>query len=341
MSTHKTLVELYAEHVGKSTVKWESYLHVYEQILSPYRDKPIRLLEIGVQNGGSLEIWAKYFTRHVHIIGCDINPACHKLKYFDSRTHVLVGDANAPATQEAVRNICPHFDLIIEDGSHRSSDIIKTFCHYLGDLQEGGLFMIEDLHCSYWDEYEGGIHYPYSSMNFFKKLVDIVNYQHWGIPTDPMVILADFVKMYDLQLNQDAFLSIESISFYDSMCVIKKSKRESHRLGARKVAGQEEAVVAGNIDFADLMSEPLTQTANVWALIADGSERSDLPIFLQKIAQQKLMIQSLMDQIASMEREQEGVREQHVQQIAALRQEIEALKRSFLNRATHFLKTRL
>lgn len=57
----QTLKQLYALHTGKVSDKWSSYLDAYENILSKYRHKPINLLEVGVQNGGSLEIWAKYF----------------------------------------------------------------------------------------------------------------------------------------------------------------------------------------------------------------------------------------------------------------------------------------
>ena len=39
-------------------------------------DQPINLLEIGVRNGGSLELWAEYFNKAVNIVGCDIDEAC-------------------------------------------------------------------------------------------------------------------------------------------------------------------------------------------------------------------------------------------------------------------------
>jgi len=56
----KTLQELYRLHAGKVSDKWSLYLDEYDRLLTPYRDKPIRLLEIGIQNGGSLEIWDEF-----------------------------------------------------------------------------------------------------------------------------------------------------------------------------------------------------------------------------------------------------------------------------------------
>ena len=57
----KSLFELYREHQGKVSDKWSIYLSEYDRLFSSYRDRPVRMLEIGIQNGGSLEIWSKYF----------------------------------------------------------------------------------------------------------------------------------------------------------------------------------------------------------------------------------------------------------------------------------------
>ena len=53
---NKTLHQLYSKHNGKVSDKWSLYLMEYDRLLNDYRDKPMRLLEIGIQNGGSLEI---------------------------------------------------------------------------------------------------------------------------------------------------------------------------------------------------------------------------------------------------------------------------------------------
>ena len=67
-----SLRDLYSTHSGKVSDKWSTYLDEYERIFSEYRDKPVRLLEIGVQNGGSLEIWRQYFPNAELILGCVI-----------------------------------------------------------------------------------------------------------------------------------------------------------------------------------------------------------------------------------------------------------------------------
>ena len=116
MNQDMTLNALYAQHTGKTSDKWSIYLNIYDRILEPYKHSHIALLEIGVQNGGSLEIWSKYFKNATHLVGCDINPDCLKLEYEDTRISVVVGDANAESSQDAIKKHSEKYNIIIDDG---------------------------------------------------------------------------------------------------------------------------------------------------------------------------------------------------------------------------------
>lgn len=153
-----SLLDLYIAHTGKVSDKWSIYLGAYDRIFSEYRNKPVRILEIGVQNGGSLEIWRRYFPHAELILGCDINAACGGLTFDDERIDVIVGDANTDEVESRIAARSEKFDIIIDDGSHKSSDIIRSFSRYFPRLSEGGIYIAEDLHCSYWNEYEGGLY---------------------------------------------------------------------------------------------------------------------------------------------------------------------------------------
>ena len=72
----KTLREIYKNHSGKVSDKWDIYLDTYEEKLSSLKKSPIKLFEIGVLNGGSLEIFSKYFENAELILGCDIDKNC-------------------------------------------------------------------------------------------------------------------------------------------------------------------------------------------------------------------------------------------------------------------------
>lgn len=262
--TDRPLNQLYSEHTGKSSDKWSIYLAEYDRIFSEYRHKPLRMLEIGTQNGGSLEIWAKYFQQAERLVGSDINPECAKLKFDDARISVVVGDANTDEAQRKVLAISPSFDVILDDGSHRSSDIINTFSRYFPLLNNGGVFIVEDLHCSYWKEFEGGLFDPNSSLAFFKKLADIINHEHWGVTKSRTSILKGFFSKYAVRLEEEALQHIHAIEFINSMCVIRKMQPAYNVLGSRFITGQHEAVVLGNKDFASTLLKAPAQANNAF-----------------------------------------------------------------------------
>lgn len=267
--SRKTLHQLYAEHTGKVSDKWSLYLTEYDRLFDNYRDKPVRLLEIGIQNGGSLEIWSKYFGNAAALIGCDINPDCARLNYDDPRISVIVGDSNAPDVCERILQRTPQFDLIIDDGSHLSSDIIKSFALYFPRIAEGGVFIAEDLHCSYWSQFEGGLFDPYSSISFFKRLTDVISHEHWGIPKARADILRGIFTKYDCEIDAEALSHVHSVEFINSMCVIRKAPSADNGLGRRVIAGLTELIVPGHHKLHALpyQLEPIFgQSGNPWAV---------------------------------------------------------------------------
>jgi hypothetical protein len=259
---NKPLETLYEEHTGKVSDRWSIYLSEYNRILADYRDKPIALLEIGVQNGGSLEVWSEFFPAARQLVGCDINPRCAQLVFEDQRIAVVVGDANSDEVQNAVLAYAPRLDIVIDDGSHRSSDIAKTFARYFPYVEDGGVFIAEDMHCSYWQEFEGGLFDPLSSIAFFKQLADVVNHEHWGVREPPSSVLKPFFDKYRLQMTDAELQHVHSIEFINSMCVVRKQKPERNQLGPRFIAGKIATVVPGHWDLHESSSFALDQARN-------------------------------------------------------------------------------
>lgn len=245
----KTLAQLYAEHTGKVSDKWALYLTEYDRLFGDCRDDPISLLEIGIQNGGSLEIWSQYFSNAKHLIGCDINPDCSNLLYDDTRISVIVGDANAPDICAQVFNKSSGFDIVIDDGSHLSGDIIKSFALYFTKVKAGGIYVAEDLHCSYWDQFEGGLFDPYSSISFFKRLSDVINHEHWGVPKTRLDLLRGISMRYHVDFDEESLAQVHSVEFVNSMCIVRKARQESNGLSHRFIAGSVEQVIPGHLDM--------------------------------------------------------------------------------------------
>ena len=278
----KSLFELYREHRGKASDKWSIYLTEYDRLFGGYRAQPVSMLEIGIQNGGSLEIWSQYFPNAQALVGCDINPDCAGLTYEDPRIKVVVGDANTAATEAEILGRSPEFDLIIDDGSHTSSDIVKSFARYFRHVKSGGIFVAEDLHCSYWQEFEGGLYFPYSSMAFFKRLADTINHEHWGIAKERGQILRGFSRQFSTVFDEADLKSIHSVEFFNSVCVVHKRIPKANVLGPRFIAGEHELVAQGHHGLSGSAAAQIKQDNNPWAAMdcAPEEEWAELTIKL-------------------------------------------------------------
>lgn len=288
----KTLTQLYKDHIGKVSDKWTIYLTEYDRILDSYRDKQVRLLEVGVQNGGSLEIWSKYFPNAVKIIGCDINLDCKKLFYDDPRISVIVGDANSEEIRSDIFKCSPQFDIFIDDGSHTSKDIILSFVKYFELIADNGVYIAEDIHCSYWQEFGGGLFDPLSSISFFKRLADIASYEHWGVPKSRLSLLEGFIKKYHFDLDESQLAQIHSVEFINSLCVIRKSSSNQNILGTRFIAGQDESIVPGQLKMQSSLHSAVNQETNKWAARLTPPDE-ELELRIQEIARLKLQILNL------------------------------------------------
>ncbi len=292
---NKTLKQLYQEHHGKISDKWSLYLSEYDRLFFDLRDRDIRLLEIGIQNGGSLEIWADYFPHAKKLVGCDINPDCHRLSYGDQRIAVVIGDANLDDTEKVILSHGQTYDLIIDDGSHRSSDIVKSFARYFPHLADGGVFVVEDLHCSYWQEFEGGLFGPFSSITFFKRLADILNHEHWGVERTRYESLAGFARHYNVSFDEEVLAHIHSIEFINSVCVIRKSPPKDNESGLRQIVGEEELVQANVKIFNNSAAQALNQSQNIWSVRPIPPEEALIQI-LNDLAERDTQITSLNGQ---------------------------------------------
>ena len=232
-----SLQTLYAHHEGKASDKWSSYLSLYDTVLGPVRQSVQSLLEIGVQNGGSLAIWAKYFPQATHIVGCDIDPKCANLRYDDPRIHVVVNDATQSSTREQIARLSPTFDVVIEDGSHIPREVIAAFLRYWPMVKPGGVFIAEDLHCDYFPGHEGSVTKRNIANRFFAELVHVINLEHWAGVTSIAQLLREFASA---ELVDHAKLpgTIASLSFHNSVAIIRKALSPTDvTLGNRVVVG--------------------------------------------------------------------------------------------------------
>ena len=256
----ESLKDIFLSHEGKISDKWQLYIETWDELFEEFREKSVNILEIGIQNGGSLEVWAKYFKNAAYIVGCDIEEKCGSLDFEDPRIRVIVGDVLNVETLKEIKQISPEYSIIIDDGSHKSSDIIRTFGGYFPLLEFGGIYIVEDLHASYWSLFEGGLYEPFSSKAFFCRLVDLLNFEHWHGRTNRLAYLEPFLSHYCFVIHEQDLGTLHSIKFLNSLCIIRKESTEKNQLGLRFVKGSLESITEGSQQIDHTRIQDTTKT---------------------------------------------------------------------------------
>jgi hypothetical protein len=189
--------------------KWNHYFDVYDRHFSKYRNKDIVILEIGVSQGGSLQMWKDYFGDNAKIFGIDINPACIDLE--EENIKIFIGSQSDRKFLRDVKTKIPLIDILIDDGGHTMLQQIVSFEELFNHIKEDGVYLCEDLHTSYWFEYGGGYKRRGTFIEYSKNIIDSINAYH---SHQKNFKVDDFTK------------SVYSIHYYDSIIVIEKKVKE-------------------------------------------------------------------------------------------------------------------
>jgi hypothetical protein len=157
--------------------KGHGYTPVYEKFFEPFRDRPLKFLEIGVGGGESIRTWLGYFPKAL-IFGVDIvqntNSWDDPAQSPDGRYKFTQGDqSDVSFWEKFITNHGTNWDVVMDDGAHVSQHIITTFNHLWPTVKPGGLYCIEDLHCSYYPEFQRPDFQTH--MDFVKDMLDAIN----------------------------------------------------------------------------------------------------------------------------------------------------------------------
>jgi hypothetical protein len=184
------------------------YHYFYPRFLEPLRNETFNMLEIGLgsfqdNTGNSPKLWKEYFP-NANVFVMDIN-----YEYKDEFGTIIRGDQSNIKDITKVANIVERAKFIIDDGSHHPEHQLLTFTHLFEYLLEpGGVYIIEDIECSYW-----------------KSTEDI-----YGYKTGYLNIIDYFTK-YQHELNSEFHdgnntLGISTITYGQNCIVITKQTEE-------------------------------------------------------------------------------------------------------------------
>jgi hypothetical protein len=215
-SSQENPLQAYFEaNQGRLIHKWMHYFDIYDRHFAPFRGRSINVVEFGVSHGGSLQMWKDYFGPRAHITGVDIMPKC--ARFAEDRIDIVIGDQEDRTFLRGLARKLGSVDVLIEDGGHTAAQQINTFEEFWPYITEGGVFLMEDLHTSYWERYSGGYKRPGTFIEYAKDLID---QQHaWHSKEEDKFDVDEYSR------------TIRGMHVYDSIIVFDKAQvpRPTHR----------------------------------------------------------------------------------------------------------------
>lgn len=208
------------------------YHRFYDYFLIPIKYHKMNVLEIGLDNLKSLKMWLDFFP-NANIYGLDIND----INYKYDRGTIFKGDQSKKKDLINIVKIIGKCNFIIDDGSHVPSHQLITFNYLFKEcLDFGGIYIIEDIETSYWNNstlYNYPINAGYMNndkniVQIFKNIVDIVNREFL---TDEN---KKFIKKYK-KIDFENLKYISMITFAGNCIIIKKMTQKEYNIyGNRK-----------------------------------------------------------------------------------------------------------
>lgn len=199
------LERYFRANTGRQIHKWLHYFDIYERHFARFRGTDVHVLEFGVAQGGSMQMWKSYFGPRCRITGVDKNPACKAVE--EERVEVLIGDQGDRAFLRSLAARLPRIDVLIDDGGHHMQQQIRTFEELFPRIGAHGVYLCEDTQTSYWRNYGGGLRRRGSYIEYAKGLVDALHAWH---SKSARLKVSDFTR------------SVHGVHFYDGVVVIEK-----------------------------------------------------------------------------------------------------------------------
>jgi tetratricopeptide repeat protein/methyltransferase family protein len=185
------------------TDKWGAHFYtpVYHQLFAHLRERPVRLLEIGIGGyefarlgGASLAMWADYFPNG-RILGIDV---CAKTLELDPRVSIRQGSQDDAAFLTRMSSEHGPFDIAIDDGSHVPAHVIASFNVLFPLLADGGLYVIEDVQSTFWPQFGGSVLDGGGTMQLARTMLEHLHHAEIAIvqPERPVSELVRSIRSF-------------------------------------------------------------------------------------------------------------------------------------------------
>jgi predicted O-methyltransferase YrrM len=199
--------------------KLRHYLAIYEAALT----RTERMLEIGVDRGGSLRMWREYMP-NATIVGLDINPKAAQHDDPERHIHVRIGDQTDIRFLESVFDEFGPFDTVLDDGGHTPKQMIGSFQYLFPRLKPGGVYIVEDVCANYWTIYRDQ---PESFIDFTKWLMDAMQAHYMQMKSVYQILEGHPERVEEVQVPFAATI-IDRIEVFDAVVVVHRAKEPKY-----------------------------------------------------------------------------------------------------------------
>lgn len=169
----KSLREIFDSHEGRLIHKFNHYIDIYDRYFSQFRNKEVTVMEIGLSQGGSIDMWKEYFGPKLKYYGVDINP--DNKSFEEENVIIFIGSQSDKKFLQDVAARIPKLDILIDDGGHTMEQQIISFEALFDMVKPGGVYLCEDVHTSYWKLYHGKYKGNNTFIEYSKNFIDQIH----------------------------------------------------------------------------------------------------------------------------------------------------------------------
>jgi cephalosporin hydroxylase len=158
-----------------------SYLPLYQKLLINKKETAKNVLEIGIQQGGSIKLWSDFFT-NANVYGLDIIDSDSIWEEIKNNEKIILYTSTDAYNNDVFithfLNKKIEFDFILDDGPHTLESMKQCINLYSQIMTNDGILIIEDVQSWDW--------------------IDILENE---VPEN----LKKFIKTYDLRSNKNRY----------------------------------------------------------------------------------------------------------------------------------------
>lgn len=204
----KSLREIFDQHDKRLIHKYEHYIEIYEEYFSKYRNTNVSILEIGLSQGGSIDMWKEYFGPELTFYGVDIN--ADNKSFEEPNVKIFIGSQSDKIFLNSIKSKISEVDILIDDGGHTMEQQVATFDVMFDHVKPGGIYLCEDVQTSYMKHFYGKYKGKNTFIEYSKGFIDQL---HAWFSEDKSKFKIDSLTR-----------NIKAIHYYTSMVFIEKEK---------------------------------------------------------------------------------------------------------------------